>query len=233
MSQDHGDLESAIAILSMAGRLPGARGLGSFWENLRQGVESIRLLTDEELLAAGVLPATLADPRYVRSAGVVEEIDLFDAPFFGYSAREAALLDPQQRLFLECAWEALEAAGYDSLRIDRPVGVYGGVSANSYYFFYLFSRQDLLNTPAAAQGFLGSDKDFLCTRISYELGLRGPSLGVQTACSTSLVAVHVACQSLLNGECDMALAGGASLKIPQVGYFHLPGGILAPDGHCR
>jgi len=233
MSQDHGDLESAIAILSMAGRLPGAHDLDSFWENLRQGVESIRQLTDEELLAAGVLPATLTDPRYVRSAGVVEEIDLFDAPFFGYSAREAALLDPQQRLFLECAWEALEAAGYDSLRIDRPVGVYGGVSANSYYFFYLFSRQDLLNTPAAAQGFLGSDKDFLCTRISYELGLRGPSLGVQTACSTSLVAVHVACQSLLNGECDMALAGGASLKVPQVGYFHLPGGILAPDGHCR
>jgi amino acid adenylation domain-containing protein len=234
MSDDGRDAsENAVAILAMAGRLPGARDLDDFWKNLRQGIESLRSLTDEELLAAGVLPATLNDPRYVRSAGVVEGIDLFDAPFFGYSAREAALLDPQQRLFLECAWEALEAGGYDSLRIGRPVGVYGGVSTNSYYFYYLFSRHDLLNNPAAGQGFLGSDKDFLCTRISYELGLRGPSLNVQTACSTSLVAVHVACQSLLNGECDMALAGGASLRVPQVGYFHLPGGILAPDGHCR
>ncbi len=225
--------ENAIAILAMAGRFPGARDLDGFWQNLRQGVESIRTLPDEELLAAGVLPATLADPRYVRAAGVVEEIDLFDAPFFGYSAGEAALLDPQQRLFLECAWEALEAAGYDGQRIDGPVGVYGGASANSYYFYYLFSRHDLLNAPAAAQGFLGSDKDFLCARTSYELGLRGPSVGVQTACSTSLVAVHLACQSLLAGECNMALAGGVSLRVPQVGYFHLPGGILAPDGHCR
>jgi amino acid adenylation domain-containing protein len=225
--------ENAIALLAMAGRFPGARDLDGFWKNLRQGVESIRTLTGEELLAAGVLPATLADPRYVRAAGLVEEIDLFDAPFFGYSAREAALLDPQQRLFLECAWEALEAAGYDGLRIDRPVGVYGGVSANSYYLFHLFSRHGLLNDPAAAQELLGSDKDFLCARISYELGLRGPSLGVQTACSTSLVAVHLACQSLLNGECDMALAGGASLKVPQVGYFHVPDSILSPDGHCR
>ena len=236
MSQGHDDdlPENAIAILGMAGRFPGARDLETFWENLRQGVESIRTLTDEEQLAQGVLPSTLANPHYVRSGGFLEEIDLFDAPFFGYSAREAALLDPQQRLFLECAWEALETAGYDSLRIAGPVGVYGGTSTNSYYFFYLFSRGDLLNSPTATQTFLGSDKDFLCTRISYELGLRGPSLGVQTACSTSLVAVHLACQSLLNGECDMALAGGASVRVPQtIGYFHQPGGIMSLDGHCR
>jgi amino acid adenylation domain-containing protein len=225
--------ENAIAILGMAGRFPGARDLDQLWDNLRQGVESIRSLNDEELLAAGVLPATLHDPQYVRSGGFLEEIDLFDAQFFGYSAREAALLDPQQRLFLECAWEALESGGYDSLRIGGPVGVYGGVSTNSYYFFYLFSRSDLLNLPGASQVFVGSDKDFLCTRISYELGLRGPSVGVQTACSTSLVAVHLACQGLLNGECDMALAGGASIKVPRAGYFHQPGGILSPDGHCR
>jgi acyl transferase domain-containing protein len=226
-------LDNAIAILAMAGRFPGARDLDEFWDNLRHGVESIRPLTEEELLAAGVLPATLADPSYVRSAGVVDGIDLFDAPFFGYSAREAALLDPQQRLFLECAWEVLEAAGYDGLRVAGPVGVYGGVGPNSYYFFYQFSRHGLLNAPEGVQGFIGGDKDFFCTRISYELGLRGPSLGVQTACSSSLVAVHLACQSLLSGECDMALAGGAALKVPQVGYFHLPGGILAPDGRCR
>lgn len=225
--------ENAIAILGMAGRFPGARDLEQLWDNLRGGVESIRPLSDEELLAAGVLPATLRDPSYVRSGGFLDGIDLFDASFFGYSPREAALLDPQQRLFLECAWEALEAGGYDALRIQGPVGVYGGVSTNSYYFFYLFSRSDLLNVPAASQVFVGSDKDFLCTRISYELGLRGPSVGVQTACSTSLVAVHFACQGLLNGECDMALAGGASIKVPRAGYFHQPGGILSPDGHCR
>ncbi len=227
-------LENAIAVLGLAGRFPQARTLDELWENLRNGVESIRVLTEPELLAAGVLASTLRDPSYVRAAGVVEGIDLFDAPFFGFSAREAAFLDPQQRLFLECAWEALESAGYDALRIPGPVGVYGGTSANSYYLFYLFSRADMLNSPSAGQSFLGGDKDFLCTRTSYKLGLRGPSLGVQTACSTSLVAVHLACQSLLNGECDMAIAGGASLRVPQTtGYFWQPGGILAADGHCR
>ena len=228
--ETHGN---AVAVLALAGRFPGARDAAAFWDNLRRGVESLSTLDEAELRAVGVLPETLADPHYVRTAGVVEEIDRFDASFFGYSAREASLLDPQQRLFLECAWEALEGAGYDAARCTGPVGVFGGASANSYYFFHVYSRHELLNAPGGVQGFLGTDKDFLCTRVSYELGLCGPSVGVQTACSTSLVAVHLACQSLLNGECDMALAGGVSLKVPQVGYFHLPGGILAPDGHCR
>src|SRR6185369_11396948 len=211
-----------------------ASTLDRFWDNLRNGVESIRALSDAELLASGVSAATLRDPSYVRSSGFLDEIDLFDAPFFGFSAREAALLDPQQRLFLECAWEALEAAGYDSLRVNGPVGVFGGTSSNSYSLFYLYSRAAVLNSPTAGQMFLGGDKDFLCTRVSYEMGLRGPSLGVQTACSTSLVAVHLACQSLLNGECDMALAGGVSIKVPQnVGYFYQPSSILSADGHCR
>jgi amino acid adenylation domain-containing protein len=228
------DLQNAVAILAMAGRFPGAPTLDRFWENLRNGVESIRVLSEEELLASGVAAATLRDPAYVRASGILDGIDLFDAPFFGFSAREAALLDPQQRLFLECAWEALEAAGYDSLRVGGPVGVFGGTSSNSYSLFYLYSRSAALNSPTAGQTFLGGDKDFLCTRVSYELGLRGPSLGVQTACSTSLVAVHLACQSLLNGECDMALAGGVSIKVPQkVGYFYQAGGILSADGHCR
>jgi amino acid adenylation domain-containing protein len=227
-------LQNAVAILGMAGRFPQAPTLDRFWENLRNGVESIRVLSEEELTASGVAAATLRDPSYVRASGILDEIDLFDAPFFGFSAREAALLDPQQRLFLECAWEALEAAGYDSLRVNGPVGVFGGTSSNSYSLFYLYSRFAALNSPTAGQTFLGGDKDFLCTRVSYEMGLRGPSLGVQTACSTSLVAVHLACQSLLNGECDMALAGGVSVKVPQnVGYFYQAGSILSADGHCR
>jgi amino acid adenylation domain-containing protein len=233
MSSEESHLETAIAVIGMAGRFPEAGTLERFWRNLREGVESVRPIPEEALLAAGVSAATLSDPAYVRSAGVLEGIDLFDAPFFGLSAREAALLDPQHRLLLEAAWEALEAAGYDVERIDRPVGVYAGASVNSYFLHYLFSPREQLNSPDGADLFVGNDNNFLATRTSYKLGLRGPSLTVQTACSTSLVAVHLACQSLLNGECDMALAGGVSVRVPQVGYFYRPGGILAPDGHCR
>ena len=154
---------------------------------------------------------------------MLEDVDLFDAAFFGFSPREAELLDPQQRLFLECAWEALEDAGYDSLRTGGAVGVFGGVSSNSYHLFNLFSRSSFLNSPQGGQAFLGSDKDFLTTRVSYKLDLRGPSLAVQTACSTSLVAVHLACQSLLAGECDMALAGGVLGPGPAGGRLPLPG----------
>ncbi|MDP9120797.1 MAG: polyketide synthase, partial [Acidobacteriota bacterium] len=226
-------LANAIAIIGMAGRFPRAATLERFWENLRDGVESIGTIAEEDLLAAGVAPETLRDPSYVRAMGTLEEVDLWDAPFFGVSPREAALLDPQHRLLLEIAWEALEAAGYDALRLDRPVGVYAGASANSYFLHYLFSSRELLNSPDGAQLFMGNDNNFLATRASYKLGLRGPSMTVQTACSTSLVAVHLGCQSLLNGECDMALAGGVSVRVPQVGYFYRPGGILSPDGHCR
>jgi amino acid adenylation domain-containing protein len=234
MSQDDSRFDNQIAVIGMAGRFPQAPTLERFWDNLRNGVEAISVFSDQELLSSGVSPETLARADYVRAGGILDGVDLFDAPFFGFSAREAALLDPQQRLFLECAWEALENAGYDSLRVDGPVGVYGGTSINSYYLYYLFSPRELLNSPGAAQSFLGSDKDFLATRLSYKLGLRGPSLSVQAACSTSLVAIHLACQSLLNGECDMALAGGSSVRIPQkTGAFYYPGGIVAPDGHCR
>ncbi|HVR97271.1 MAG TPA: amino acid adenylation domain-containing protein [Thermoanaerobaculia bacterium] len=226
-------METAIAVVGMSGRFPQAETLERFWQNLRGGIESVRPIPEEDLLAAGVSPATLRDPAYVPAAGVLEGVDLFDAPFFGLSAREAALLDPQHRLLLEMAWEALEAAGYDAERLDRPVGVYAGASVNSYFLHYLFSPREQLNAPDGADLFVGNDNNFLATRISYKLGLRGPGLTVQTACSTSLVAVHLACQSLLNGECDMALAGGVSVRVPQVGYFYRPGGILAPDGHCR
>jgi amino acid adenylation domain-containing protein len=231
---EHQDSTNSVAILAMAGRFPGASDLDRFWKNLRDGVESITFFSEAELRASGVTPEAYRNPDYVRACGVLEGVDQFDAPFFGMSAREAALLDPQQRLFLECAWEAMEGAGYDSARVDRPVGVFAGESTNSYYFYYLFSPHELLNSPGAGQLFLGNDKDYLATRASYKLGLRGPSISVQTACSTSLVAVHVACQSLLNGECDMALAGGVSVRIPQqAGYFFQQGGILSPDGHIR
>jgi len=226
-------LENAIAILGMAGRFPQAGTLERFWDNLRHGVESIRPIPELDLLAAGISAATLRDPGYVRSAGVLADVDLFDAPFFGLSAREASILDPQHRLLLETAWEALEAAGYDVERIDWPVGVYAGGSNSSYFLHYLFSPREMLNSPDGPQLFLGNDNNYLATRTSYKLGLRGPSLTIQTACSTSLVAVHLACQSLLNGECDMALAGGVCVRVPQVGYFHRPGGIYSPDGHCR
>ncbi|HEX2225428.1 MAG TPA: type I polyketide synthase, partial [Thermoanaerobaculia bacterium] len=233
MSQEEPRLENAVAIIGMAGRFPQARTLEQFWDNLRHGVESVRPIPEADLLAAGVSPATLRDPSYVPRTGILEDVDLFDAPFFGLSAREAALLDPQHRLLLETAWEALEAAGYDSDRLSGPVGLYAGASANSYFLHYLFSPREHLNSADGGQFLVGNDNNFLATRTSYKLGLRGPSLTVQTACSTSLVAVHLACQSLLNGECDMALAGGVSVRVPQVGYFYRSGGILSPDGHLR
>ena len=223
-----------IAIISMAGRFPGAKSVEEFWSNLRAGVESITIFTDEELLAAGVSRTELRDPNYVRANGVLDDIELFDASFFGFSAREAEITDPQHRLFLECAWEALERAGYDTQRYEGRIGVYGGGNLNAYFLTNLLTNLDIINSVGAYQAAISNDKDYLSTRVSYKLNLNGPSLTVQTACSTSLVAVHLACQSLLSGECDMALAGGISISVPQIsGYQYQEGGIASPDGHCR
>jgi len=223
-----------IAIISMAGRFPGAKSVEEFWFNLRAGVESISTFTDEELQAAGTPPAELRDPNYVRAKGVLDDIEMFDASFFGFSAREAETTDPQHRLFLECAWEVLERAGYDTQRYEGRIGVYGGAGANGYFLSNLLTNPDIINSVGMYQAFISNDKDYLSTRLSYKLNLKGPSLTVQTACSTSLVAVHLACQSLLSGECDMALAGGITISVPQVsGYQYREGGILSPDGHCR
>jgi len=220
-----------IAIVGLAGRFPGARDLGEFWANLRDGVESIRRFGDEELKAAGVPEEILANPGYVKAGTVIEGADRLDAEFFGLTPREAEIIDPQHRLFLECAWEALESAGYDSETWRRPVGVYAGVSFSTYVLLNVWSNRDRV---AFLGSLLGADKDHLATLVSYKLDLEGPSLAVQTACSTSLVAVHLAVQGLLNGECDMALAGGVSLRFPQsAGYFWSEGGITSPDGHCR
>lgn len=223
--------EPDVAIVGMAGRFPGAGNIDAYWANLRSGIESISFFSDEELITAGADPALVSRPNYVPAAPILDDPALFDAPFFGYTPREARLIDPQHRLFLECAWQALEHAGYDPDRYGRPIGVYGGTAMNTYFLFNGLLRElidEYVLTLSA------SDKDFLTTRVSYKLNLAGPSVTVQTACSTSLVAVHLASQSLLYGECDMALAGGVAVRVPQkAGHLYQEGSILSPDGHCR
>src|SRR6185369_11639401 len=224
---------SEVAVIGMALRFPGARTPEELWENLKNGVESIRPFADEELIAAGHDPAHLAHPAYVKARPAIDGIELFDADLFGIPAREARLIDPQHRLFLECCWEALERAGCDSETYPGSIGVYAGSDLNSY-LFRLASAPGLVDEVGPFQVEVASDKEYLASRVSYKLDLRGPSLAVQTACSTSLVAIHLACQGLLSGECDMALAGGASVLVPQTsGYFALEGGIHSRDGHCR
>jgi acyl transferase domain-containing protein len=223
-----------VAIIGMALRVPGARDAESFWRTLRDGVEPRTELTDAHLDAAGVPRSLREQPGYVRSAFVLDGVADFDAAFFGYSPREAETMDPQHRLFLECAWEALERTGYDSTRSPGAISVFAGEGRSAYLASNLLTRQDLINALGYFALMVGNEKDYLATRVSHRLDLRGPSLTVQTACSTSLVAVHQACQSLLTGESNLALAGGVSLQLPQgAGYLHQEGGILSPDGHCR
>ncbi|MBA5871017.1 MAG: polyketide synthase type I, partial [Nitrospira sp. CR2.1] len=222
-----------IAVIGMACRFPGAPDVETFWRNLCAGEESVSALTLQQLLDAGVERQTAERPNYVKARAILDGIDLFDAPLFGMTPKEAEMTDPQQRLLLECAWETFDRAGYDPLRYPGSIGVYAG-SSTSGYLYQLFPRRVLLQSPAEMSAMLGVEKDSLATRLSYKLNLRGPSLAVQTACSTSLVAVHLACQALLSGECDMALAGGVSVTVPQtVGYLYQEGGIVSPDGHCR
>ncbi|HKN21466.1 MAG TPA: SDR family oxidoreductase [Terracidiphilus sp.] len=224
-----------IAIVGMAGRFPGARNTSEFWRNLRDGVESIRDLTDAELLAAGATAQDLANPDFVRRAAILDGVPLFDAPFFGFSPRDAAIMDPQHRHFLECAWEALEDAAHPPQQFSGSIGVFAGSGMNTYLIHNLLANRRLLASAGLFQlKQTGNDKDVLATRVSYQLDLRGPSINVQTACSTSLVAVHMACQSLLDFECDMALAGGVTIEIPHgLGYIYREGEILSRDGHCR
>ncbi|HVR95482.1 MAG TPA: acyltransferase domain-containing protein [Thermoanaerobaculia bacterium] len=222
-----------IAIVGMAGRFPGARDVDELWRNLRGGVESVTFFSDEELLASGVSPEVFNDPRYVRAGAILEDIELFDAGLFGYSPREAEVMDPQHRIFLEQAWEVLEKAGYDPSTYPGAIGVFAG-SNLSTYLLRLYGDPDVKASVNMLQAILGNDKDSLTTTVSYKLNLRGPSVAVQTFCSTSLVAVHMACQSLRNGECDMALAGGIRVVTPErQGYMYEQGGIAPSDGHSR
>jgi acyl transferase domain-containing protein/thioesterase domain-containing protein/acyl carrier protein len=226
---------SDIAIIGYAARFPGAENGGQFWENLCHGVESIRTFTAKELESVGVSKSVLRDPEYVRAGAPMSHLEAFDAGFFGISPREAAIMDPQQRLFLESAWEALEHAGYAPGTFSGSTGVFAGSGPNSYLIQNLLSDPELVEKEGI---FLlrhtGNDKDVLATRLSYQMNLHGPSVNIQTACSTSLVAVHFACQSLLHFDCDMAIAGAVSIEIPHaIGYHYRQNEIQSHDGHCR
>jgi phthiocerol/phenolphthiocerol synthesis type-I polyketide synthase E len=222
-----------IAIVGMRGRFPGANDLDRYWENLAAGVESIAVLSADEMRSAGVPDDVLKLPGYVNAAPVLDAIDEFDAEFFGFSARDASLTDPQQRLFLETCWEALEDAGYDPAAHPGAIGVFGGCEMSSY-LYHLYQNREKLGYLDGMQLMVTNDKDHLCTQVSYRLDLRGPSVVVQTTCSTSLVATTLACESLQARRCDIALAGGVTVRVPQRGgYFYTPGSILSPDGHCR
>ncbi|WP_036486317.1 type I polyketide synthase [Myxosarcina sp. GI1] len=203
-----------IAIIGLSGRFPKSKNIEAFWQNLIDGKE---------------LTSTLPDTT--TAGGILEDVELFDASFFGFNPREAEAMDPQHRLFLECAWEALENAGYDSERETRPIGVYAGVGISTYLLYNL--SHEIIKSRGFVPTLIGVDKDYLPTRVSYKLNLTGPSVSVGTACSSSLVAVHLACQSLLSGECDMALAAGVAVKVPQTEEILSPGQIVSPDGKCR
>jgi acyl transferase domain-containing protein len=223
-----------IAIVGMACRFPGAPNTAAFWKNLCGGVESVTFFTKAELAAEGVPSAQLEDPDYVRAAAVLPDIDMFDAGFFGINPREAEIMDPQHRVFLECAWEALEQAGYDSQNVQGRIGLYAGTGISTYLLRNLAANRKIVESVSTFQLLMGNSKDYMPTRTSYKLNLRGPSMNISTACSTSLVSVHMACQSLLDYHCDMALAGGAGIQVPQKhGYLYETGGILSADGHCR
>ena len=224
-----------IAIVGLSVNVPGADGVDAYWANLRDGVESIRRLSEQELLDAGETPEAIARKNYVPAAAVLEGFDTFDADFFGFSPKDAAILDPQHRKFLEVAWEAMEQAGHVPENASGPIGVYAGCGMGSYFYFNICSNPDLVDDVGM---FLlrhtGNDKDFLSTRVSHVFDLKGPSINLQTACSTSLVAIHYACQALRAGEVDMALAGGVTIELPQGrGYEFKENEILSPDGHCH
>ena len=215
MKQETTGLE--IAVIGVSGRFPKSKDIESFWQNLIDGKE---------------LTSTFPETK-TTAGGILEEVELFDASFFGFNPREAEAMDPQHRLFLECAWSALENAGYDSERESRPIGVYAGVGISTYLLYNLSPNQELIKSRGFVPTLIGVDKDYLPTRVSYKLNLTGPSVSVGTACSSSLVAVHLACQSLLGGECDMTLAAGVAIKVPQDESTLSPGQIVSPDGHCR
>jgi acyl transferase domain-containing protein/acyl-CoA synthetase (AMP-forming)/AMP-acid ligase II/acyl carrier protein len=234
-----------VAVIGMACRFPGAGNLQRFWKNLCDGVESMQFFSEEEVLAAGIDPKLVRNPNYVKVSAVLPDIEWFDARFFGITPRDAVLMDPQQRVLLECAWEAFEIAGYNPQTHRGSVGVYAGAVMNTYLLNNLLPARSFQSSDDSSEVFtldswggfrvmITNDKDYLPTRISYKLNLRGPSVNVQTACSTTLVAIHMAAQAVLNGECDMALAGGVSIKVPQeAGYLFLEDMIVSPDGHCR
>jgi acyl transferase domain-containing protein len=223
-----------VAVIGMAGRFPQAPDIDALWRLLCEGREGLSRFDDAQLRKAGVPSALSSDPHYVPVNGAVADIESFDASFFGMSPREASLTDPQHRMFLELCWHALEHSGNDPARFSGAVGVYAGCGASSYLLHNLLPNRAMLAELGELPIRMGNGAEYLATRVSFKLGLTGPSVNVNTACSTSLVAVHLACAALQGFECDMALAGGVSIQLPQEqGYLHTLGGILSPDGHCR
>ena len=223
-----------IAIIGMSLKVPGADNLNQYWHNLKNGIESTKFFTDEELKKAGVKQSVLDNPDYIKAFGILEDIDKFDANFFDINPREAQIMDPQHRLFLECSWEVLESAGYDPDNYENRIGVFAGAGLNNYLIKNLVSNPELVNSIGGWATVMGNDKDFMPTRVSYKLNLRGPSFNISTSCSTSLVAIAMGCQSLLTYQSDMVIAGGITIQLPQdQGYWYEEGGILSPDGHCR
>ncbi|MDQ1350832.1 MAG: hypothetical protein QG657_1134, partial [Acidobacteriota bacterium] len=227
--------KNEIAVIGMAGRFPGAKNIDQFWENIKNGVESIRFFTKEQLEQMGVEAELINNPDYVPAKGVLENKENFDSFFFGYTPAEAKILDPQVRIFHECTWEALENAGYDPFRYDGPVGLYAGASPNPLWEISPFTSRAVDSSYSEIWNALQfSDKDYLSTRVAYKLDLKGPCVTIQTACSTSLVAVDHACRALVSGACSIALAGGVSVTFhDEGGYLYQEGTIMSPDGHCR
>jgi len=211
-----------IAIIGVSGRYPRSKNINQFWQNLVDGVE-----------LTSVFPTVNNDNTTIKAGSILEDVDLFDADFFSINPREAEIMDPQHRMFLECAWEALENAGYNTEIEERPIAVYAGVGMGTYSIYNLFPNQEIMSSVGLLQSLIGIDKDYVTSRVSYKLNLKGPSVSVGTSCSSSLVALHLASQSLLSGECDMALAAGVAVKIPQNELTLSPGGIISKDGHCR
>jgi acyl transferase domain-containing protein/aryl carrier-like protein len=223
-----------IAIIGVAARFPGARDVHQFWDNLCVGRETIARFSEQELIDAGIPPDVCRQQNYVRAKGIIDDADYFDAPFFGMSPKEAELTDPQHRVFLECAWHALEDAAYVPAQYRGRIGIFAGSNLNTYMLWNLQQALGLDRAGVSFEGRIGNDKDYLTTRVSYKLGLTGPSIAVQTACSTSLVAVHLARRSLMEGECEIALAGASSITFPQKrGYVYEKDGMYPADGHCR
>jgi len=230
---DTGAPGEPIAIIGMRGRFPGASNLDAYWQNLADGVESISTLSADDMREAGIPENVSGLPGYVNAAPLLDDVDQFDAEFFGFSARDATLTDPQHRLFLECCWEALEDAAYDPAAYPGEIGVFGGCEMSTY-LYQLYQNADALQYVDGMQLMVTNDKDHLCTQTSYRMNLRGPSVVVQTTCSTSLVAVSLACESLMSERCGIAMAGGVTVRVPQKGgYLYAAGSILSPDGHCR
>ncbi|MEO7363222.1 MAG: polyketide synthase, partial [Gemmatimonadaceae bacterium] len=226
---------SEIAVIGMAGRFPGASNLETFWANVRDGVESVKFFSEQELIDSGERAENIDHAEYVRAWPQLEGIESFDANFFGISPHDASLMDPQHRVFLEVAWEAMERAGYCGKSAPLATGIFAAAGMNHYMMHHLVPNKEVMRTVGEwLVRHTSNDMNFLATRAAYQMNLKGPAMNIQTACSSSLVAIHVACQSLLNHETDLALAGASAMSLPQNrGYVYKQGEILSSDGHCR